>query len=126
MTRDDLQIEHVPRGSVCIVSVPGDYGKPRPAVALQDSRLTAALDSVVIALMNTSAHGSRHLRVPVDPTEENGLRQTSRIMVDKLFTLPKHRVDQLVGRMDDATMLRVDEALKTLLSLASDYDVIEA
>ena len=50
------------RGSVVIVSVPGDYGKPRPAVIIQRTRLTPYLDSVVVALLTTSPEGGR--RVP--------------------------------------------------------------
>jgi hypothetical protein len=40
--------------------------------------------------------------------------------------LHKHRVHQIVGRMNNATMQQVDEALKTILSLAANLDVIEA
>lgn len=121
-----LQIEDLPRGAVVIVSVPGEYGKPRPAVVVQDTRLTLVMESVVVALITTSERGGRHVRIKVEPTPENALRATSRIMVDKLFSLHKHRVHQIVGRMDDTTMRRVDEARKTILSLAADLDVIEA
>ena len=121
-----LQIEDLPRGTVVIVSVPGEFGKPRPAVVVQDTRLTRLMESVGIALITTSERGGRHLRIKVEPTRENALRATSRIMADKLFSLHKHRVHQIVGRMDDFTMRRVDEALKTILSLAADLDVIEA
>ena len=125
MNEDRLPLADIPRGSVVIVSVPGEYGKPRPAVVVQDSRLTFVMESVVVALVTTSDRGGQHVRVRVEPTSDNALRRTSRIMVDKLFSLHKHRVDQIVGRMDDATMRRVDEALKTILSLAADLDVVE-
>ena len=126
MSEPLLQIEDLPRGTVVIVSVPGEYGKPRPAVVIQDTRLTRVMESVVVALITTSKRGGRHIRIKVEPTVENALRATSRIMVDKLFSLHKHRVHQIVGRMNDATMQEVDEALKTLLSLAANLDVIEA
>jgi mRNA interferase MazF len=116
----------LPRGTVVIVSVPGDFGKPRPAVIVQHSRLTPIMESVVIALVTTSVRGGRHVRVKVEPTERNGLRATSRIMVDKLFAIQKHRISQVVGQLDGATMLRVDEALRTILALEPDLDLIES
>lgn len=105
------------RGAVVIVSVPGDYGKPRPAVVIQRTRLTPFLDSVVVALLTTSREGGRHVRVAVEPDDFNSLQKTSRIMVDKLFTLQQHRVKQVVGRIDQATMERVDKGLRILLDL---------
>jgi mRNA interferase MazF len=41
------------RGDLVIVSLPGDYGKPRPAVVLQNDRLEGRLESYVIALLTT-------------------------------------------------------------------------
>jgi mRNA interferase MazF len=115
--------DELARGAVVIVSVPGDFGKPRPAVVVQSDRLTSIMESVVIALVTSSVRGGRHVRVQVEPTELNGLRVTSRIMVDKLFTLQKHRVSQVVGQVDGATMLRVDEALRTILDLEPQLDL---
>ena len=107
----------IDRGSVVIVSVPGDYGKPRPAVIIQRTRLTPHLDSVVVALLTTSPEGGRRVRIVVEPSETNSLEKTSRVMVDRLFTLQKHRVKQVVGIIDTGTMTRVDDALRILLDL---------
>jgi mRNA interferase MazF len=117
--------EELARGTVVIVSVPGEFGKPRPAVVVQNSRLTPVMESVVIALVTTSAKGGRHVRIRVEPTEPNGLRATSRIMVDKLFAIHKHRIKQVVGMVDQGTMLQVDEALRTILALEPDFDLVE-
>ena len=119
-------IEELPRGAIVIVSVPGEYGKPRPTVVVQDPRLSRVMESVAVALFTTSKRGGRHVRIKVEPTPENALRATSRIMVDKLFSLHKHRLHQLIGQMDASAMRRVDEAFKTILSLAGQVDLIEA
>ncbi|MCE7028641.1 type II toxin-antitoxin system PemK/MazF family toxin [Jiella avicenniae] len=105
------------RGDVVIVALPGDYGKARPAVVLQNDRMDSRLDSVVIALLTTFDEGARVLRVAVDPTNENGLAKRSRVMVDKLYSLPRHRVRDAIGHLDDETMLDVDRALMMLLAL---------
>jgi mRNA interferase MazF len=104
------------RGDVVIVSLPGDYGKPRPAVILQNDRLDHQLDSYIIALLTTSTAGGPLLRIVVEPSEQNGLRKVSR-MVDKLYAIPSHRISQQVGRMDDATMRNVERPLMILLDI---------
>lgn len=106
------------RGEIVIVSLPGDYGKPRPAVVLQNDRLEGALESVIVALLTTSEEGGRVIRVPVHPTGENSLREISRVMVDKLYTVPLHRVGQRTGgRVDQETMRGIERALMLLLDL---------
>ena len=101
-----------------IVSLPGEYGKPRPAVVLQNDRLEGALESVIVALLTTSEEGGRVIRVPIDPTDVNSLRHSSRIMVDKLYTVPLHRVSQRTGgHIDQHTMRNVERALMLMLDL---------
>jgi len=84
------------------------------------------MESVVIALVTSSERGGRRVRVKVDPTEQNGLRATSRIMLDKLFSIQKHRIKQIAGVLEEATMLQVDEALRTILALEPDLELLEA
>lgn len=105
------------RGDLVIVSLPGDYGKARPAVVIQNNRLQGKLESYVIALLTTFDDGTKVLRVVVQPTSENGLRQISRVMVDKLYSIPEHRIDQHIGRLDDISLQLVDRALYMLLDL---------
>jgi mRNA interferase MazF len=105
------------RGELVIVSLPGDYGKPRPAVILENDALEGRLDSYVIALLTTFDEGARVLRVVVEPTPENNLRKQSRVMVDKLYAIPSHRMHQRIGKLDAETMRGVDRALLILLNL---------
>jgi mRNA interferase MazF len=105
------------RGDLVIVSLPGDYGKPRPAVVLQNDRLEGRLESYVIALLTTFDEGARILRVEVAPNTENGLRETSRVMVDKLYALPAHRIRQHIGKLDAGSLAKIDRALMIILDL---------
>lgn len=105
------------RGDVVVVSLQGDYGKPRPAVVLQNSRLEAKLDSYIIALLTTFDDGSKILRVEVEPSAENGLCEISRVMVDKLYSIPAHRIHQHIGKIDESILRHVDRALMILLDL---------
>jgi mRNA interferase MazF len=58
-------------------------------------------------------------RIAVDPSSDNGLAQASRVMADKLTTVPKDKLGRRIGRLDDATMLRLNRAMTVFLGLAS-------
>lgn len=105
------------RGDLVIVSLPGDYGKPRPAVVLQNDRLEGKLESYVIALLTTFDEGAQVLRVGVEPDSDNGLRETSRVMVDKLYAIPSHRIHQHIGKLDVGTLRKIERALMIILDL---------
>jgi len=107
----------VRRGDLVTVALSGDYGKPRPALVVQ-SDLFSAHPSVTLLPVTGDLREAPLLRIRVDPSEQNGLRKTSDIMVDKLQTVPRERVGTVIGRVDDATMVAVNRALATFLGFA--------
>jgi mRNA interferase MazF len=54
----------------------------------------------------------------VEPTPENGLRHTSRLMVDKVTTVPKSRLGHRIGQLADDDLLRLNRSLLVFLGLA--------
>lgn len=105
------------RGDIVIVSLPGDYGKPRPAVVLQNDKFEGRLESYVIALLTSFDEGAKILRVDAAPTEGNNLRKQSKVMVDKLYAIPEHRIHQQVGKLESSVMRQIDRALLMILDL---------
>jgi mRNA interferase MazF len=103
------------RGDIIAVSLPGDYGKPRPALIVQ-SNMLADLESLVICPI-TSAVRDAAFRVTVEPDGANGLRNLSQVMVDKISTLPRAKVSESFGRLDDERMKAVDRALLLVVGL---------
>ncbi len=103
------------RGDLVTVSLPGDYGKPRPALVVQ-SDLLAELDSVVVCPI-TSELRNAAFRVIVESNPANGLRTLSQIMVDKLSTLPRTKIGEPFGHLDQERMKRVDRALLLVVGL---------
>jgi mRNA interferase MazF len=97
------------RGDLVTVSLQGDYGKPRPALIVQTD-LLGELDSVVLCPV-TSELRTAVFRVTVEPTSSNGLRALSQVMVDKLMTLPRAKVGEPFGRLEEERMRAVDKAL---------------
>ncbi|MCO5760715.1 MAG: type II toxin-antitoxin system PemK/MazF family toxin [Chromatiaceae bacterium] len=97
------------RGDLVMVSLPGDDGKPRPALVVQSDLLTD-LESVVLCPV-TSGLRNATFRVTLEPNPVNGLRTLSQIMVDKLSTLPRAKISEPFGRLDEERMKTVDRAL---------------
>jgi mRNA interferase MazF len=95
----------------------GDASKPRPVVIVQDEAFTVR-DSVTVCLITTDPADLLVFRIAVHPTPENGLRATSRLMVDKVTTVLKSRLSQCIGRLADADLLRLNRSLLVFLGLA--------
>ena len=106
------------RGEIWTVAGGGDYaGKPRPAVILQDDRFDATA-SVTVCAFTTDPTEAPLFRLAIEPNERNGLREPSRLMVDKITTVPKARLGARLGRLDDADMARLNRAAVVFLGIA--------
>jgi mRNA interferase MazF len=109
----------VRRGDVVLVALPGDYGKPRPAVIVQTDLLNdSGPASYLVCPLTTTLTGAGAVRVPVEPSAANGLRTRSEVMVDKTSAAPAARLRSVVGRLDGGTMRAVDRALLLVLGFA--------
>jgi len=108
----------VKRGEVWTVAGgPDDAGKPRPSVVLQDDAFDATA-SVTICPFTTHAIDAPLLRLPVEPSEGNGLRATSQLMIDKITTVSKTKLQTRVGRLSDEDIVRLNRAVLVFLGLA--------
>ncbi len=105
------------RGDLVTVVVPGDYGKPRPALVIQ-SDLFDTLSSVTLCLITGTLLDALVFRITVDPSPGNGLQRVSQIEVDKIMTVRRDRVGRVIGRLDDATMLKVNRSLAVFVGIA--------
>ena len=107
------------RGDIWTVAGGRDYaGKPRPVVIVQDDSFDAT-DSITICAFTTDETEAPLFRLPVERNDRNGLLATSRLMVDKITTVPKSRVGTQIGRLDDEDMLRLNQAILVFLGLAT-------
>ena len=104
------------RGDVWTVSGSGYAGKPRPAVILQDDRFDATA-SVTICVFTTDQTEAPLIRIPIAPNENNGLRSVSRLMVDKITTVPRKRLGQRIGCLGAVDMARLQRSIMVFLSL---------
>jgi mRNA interferase MazF len=108
----------VKRGEIWTVAGGPDYaGKPRPAVILQDDAFDATA-SITICPFTTHAVDAPLMRLPIEPSARNGLRSASHVMVDKITTVSKKKLESRVGRLSDEDIVRVNRAVVVFLGLA--------
>jgi mRNA interferase MazF len=57
-------------------------------------------------------------RVPIEPTQANGLAQPSEIMVDRITTVRRANIGGRVGVLTKQDMIRVEQSLLVFLGIA--------
>jgi mRNA interferase MazF len=105
------------RGDLVTVVLQGAYGKPRPALVIQ-SDLFAQHPSVTILPVTSELRETPLFRVAVTPSIDNGLRKPSQVMVDKTQSVPREKIGDVFGHLDDEALLTVNRALAVLLGFA--------
>ena len=106
------------RGEIWTVAGGPDYaGKPRPAVILQDDAFDATA-SITICPFTTHGIDAPLVRLPIEPSERNGLRSASHLMVDKITTVSKKKLETRVGRLSDEDLVRLNRGVVVFLGLA--------
>jgi mRNA interferase MazF len=106
------------RGDVVTAIVPGDFGKPRPVVVVQADAFSEHHASITVCPLTTHLTGLRLFRIMVAPDRRNGLGEPSEVMVDKLNSLRRERIESAIGRLSALDMRAVDEALRRWLASA--------
>jgi mRNA interferase MazF len=105
------------RGRLVTVVLPGAYGKPRPALVIQ-SDLFDEHPSVTILPITGARRASALFRIDVLPSVANGLHKPSQVMVDKAQGMPRDRLEDTIGGLEDHALLLVTRALAVFLGIA--------
>lgn len=105
------------RGDIVIVSAPGDYGKPRPAVVIQSDGLKFT-GSVLVALVTSAVVDAPLFRLTLELTPKNGLKNTSQIMIDKIMAVPREKCGAAIGKLDRASIGSLNGLLSIMVGLA--------
>lgn len=107
------------RGDLVTVAAKGPYtAKPRPALVVQANETLPYRDSVTVCLLTAELIDAPLFRVRLEPGPENGLRESSDVMADKVLTLPRSVLSaKPFGRLDASELERVDGALRFWLGL---------
>ncbi len=107
----------IKRGDVVIVAMQGDYGKPRPALIIQ-SDLFSETASVVILPITSTRIEAPLLRVEIPADAATGLRVSSDLMVDKVLTVRRDRIGQVIGQAPEEATQAASRNLAVFLGIA--------
>ena len=103
------------KGSVVLIPFPFTDlkgSKIRPAVVLCKSEL-----DVTICFVTSDLKWQTKYDVPVNPSENNGLKVPSLIRVSKIATIDTDLVLGELGKLSAAEMMELNKGLKELLQL---------
>ncbi|ATW34168.1 MULTISPECIES: type II toxin-antitoxin system PemK/MazF family toxin [Candidatus Williamhamiltonella] len=104
------------RGNIVTVVSNGDYGKPRPALIVQ-SDIFSQHPSVVVAPFTSVLTGASVFRYRMEPDDSNGLNCISEVMLDKLTTVPRHRLGNFCGSASKKDMQLVTQLMAVFLGI---------
>jgi mRNA interferase MazF len=107
----------VKRGDVVIVSIQGDYGKPRPAIIVQSDLFNDTHSSIILCPLTSDIQESPLFRITIEPNKNNGLTKQSQIMIDKVTALKRERIVQNIGHIDDDSMIKLNRSLAIFLGI---------
>lgn len=105
------------RGDFVTIAMPGDFGKPRPALVIQADQFDEQATATVLLVSSTLVNAPL-FRITVQPSEGNGLQKPSQVMVDKAMTVKRDRLGQPFGRIDADAMVEVERCLAVFLGIA--------
>ena len=104
------------RGDLVTIALQGTDGKPRPALAIQ-SDLFDEHPSVTILPITSELRNAPLFRVPITPSEANGLQKPSEVMVDKAQSVAREKIGDTFGRVSAEDMLAVSRSLAVFLGV---------
>jgi len=109
----------VKRGEIWTAAAGSGYaGKPRPVVVIQDD-LFDGTASVTVCAFTTDTTDAPLFRIPVAADDTTSIHQTSRLMVDKITTVPRAKLGERIGRLSDDDMTRLVRSVVVFLGLAT-------
>jgi mRNA interferase MazF len=86
-------------------------------VIVQDDRFDAT-SSVTICPFSTNPVEAPLTRLTIESLPATGLDEPSRLMVDKVTTMPRANLRDRLGRLSDEDLVRLERALIVFLGLA--------
>jgi mRNA interferase MazF len=104
------------RGEVVLVALPGEFGKPRPALIIQSDAAFPSGNFTYLPI-TTDLLRVPNVRIPLAPAPQNGLRLPSEIMVDMIQTSSSTRFGGTIGTIGLEILKRVEASLNIHLGL---------
>jgi mRNA interferase MazF len=106
------------RGEIWTVAGGSDYAsKPRPCVIIQNDAFNETA-SITVCSVTSDPTESPAFRMIIEPTEDNGLERMSRLMADKVTTVPKSKLGKKIGQLNISELQKLNQSIIIFLGLA--------
>ena len=106
------------RGDIVRAAGKGDFsGKPRPSLVVQSDKFNEYHSAIALCPLTSIITGDEMFRVAISPTAQNGLKLPSEIQVDKVQSVKRRHIVDVIGRAGSAEMEKVDAILKMWFEL---------
>lgn len=93
--------------------------KARPVVIIQSDEHNM-FDSVILCLFTTYESKDIETRVLIRASDKNGLLKNSYVMTDKIATVDKRILGEMIGELSESDMLKISKQLMVILGLEND------
>lgn len=108
------------RGEIWLVALgagsSGEPGKTRPAVVISSDRLlTGEADDLIIVVPISSSSAPSPLRIEL--TQVTELERPSRAICRAMRSVVASRLVRFIGRVDERTMLEIEQAIALILEV---------
>jgi len=109
------------RGDVLLINLPTsdkrEQSGRRPAVAVQAD--VAGEPMLMIAPVTSNLNALRFkFAVKIEPSNDNGLTQTSIVMIFQMRAIDKSRIVKLIGKLSTEDLAKVDSEIRQMLGLS--------
>lgn len=111
------------RGDVLLINLPVSDGREqsgrRPAVAVQTD--VSGEPMLMVAPVTSNLNASRFkFSVQIEPSDENGLSQTSIVMIFQMRSIDKSRIIKTIGKLSDEDLAKIDAEIWQMLKPSND------
>ena len=104
------------RGEIWTLQDRNYAAKARPVVIVQNDSYNS-FDSVILCLLTSYDSSDISTRVAITACRENGLVKNSYVMTDKIVTVRKDMLGELIGVLTEEDMSQVSEQLRVILDI---------
>ncbi|EZP57531.1 MULTISPECIES: type II toxin-antitoxin system PemK/MazF family toxin [Sphingomonas] len=101
-----------------IVLADGPAGEPqRPCVVVQSDLFNATHATITVCPLTNVIGGEALFRVVMSPREHNGLTAECEVQIDRISSIARERITQVIGHASPTRMEQIDQALRRWLML---------
>ena len=77
-----------------------------------------ATDSVLVALLASELVNAPLYRLTIEPSDANGLKTPSQVMIDKIVAIPREKCGRVIGRLNEGERIALNHMLAVVVGIA--------